>query len=142
MLKKTPKLEIVGDYAKEYVISEDGKDWTFTLNDDFKFSNGEPVTSEDVKFTYDMLKEDGVNWDLSFLREVEIVDDHTIYPAADHGGIPSAVSPRDHSRGIYHLYRLWTVRTDTVHRLDPVGGCGPYLCWGMVAGGVSGRSPY
>ncbi len=64
------------------------------------------------------------------------------YPAADHGGIPSAVSPRDHSQGIYHLYRLWAVRTDTVHRLDSVGGCGPYLCWGLVAGGVSGRSPY
>lgn len=78
MLKKTPGLDIVGDYAKEYSVSDDGTAWTFSLNDDFKFSNGEPVTAEDVKFTYDMLKEDGVNWDLSFLEEVEIVDEHTM----------------------------------------------------------------
>lgn len=75
LLKKTSKLEIVGDYAKDYEVSDDGLTWKFYLNDNFKFSNGEPVTAEDVKFTYEMLKEDGTNWDLNFLKEIEIKDD-------------------------------------------------------------------
>lgn len=78
LLKKTPQLEIVGDFAKEFEVSEDGLIWTFHLDDNFKFSNGEDVTAEDVKFTYEMLKEDGVNWDLSFLKKVEIKDDKTM----------------------------------------------------------------
>lgn len=78
LLKKTSDLKIVGDYAKEYQVSDDGLTWTFHLNDNFKFSNGEDVTPEDVKFTYEMLKKDGINWDLSFLEKIEIQDDKTI----------------------------------------------------------------
>lgn len=78
LLKKTSELEIVGDYAKEYEVSDDGLIWTFYLNDNFKFSNGAPVTAEDVKFTYEMLKEDGVSWDLSFLTEIEVKDEKTM----------------------------------------------------------------
>src|SRR5690606_39174104 len=32
-------------------ISEDGRTYTFTLRDDVKFTDGEPLTSEDVVFT-------------------------------------------------------------------------------------------
>ena len=39
-----------GDFAKDYTISDDGLVWNFNLHDDFKFSNGEPVTAEDVSF--------------------------------------------------------------------------------------------
>lgn len=78
LLKKTSELEIVGDFAKKYEVSDDGLTWTFNLNDNFKFSNGEPVTADDVKFTYEMLKEDGTNWDLNFLKEIEIKDDKTM----------------------------------------------------------------
>ena len=58
LLKKTPELDIVGDYAKSYDVSENGKTWTFHLNDNFKFSNGEKVTAEDVKFTYEAMKKE------------------------------------------------------------------------------------
>ena len=78
LLKKTPDLKIAGDYAKDFQVSGDGLTWTFALQDNFKFSNGEPVTPEDVKFTYEMLKKDGINWDLSFLKEVEIIDGSTL----------------------------------------------------------------
>lgn len=78
LLKKTPQLDIVGDYAKKHEVSEDGLTWTFHLNDNYKFSNGESVTAEDVKFTYEMLKEHGMNWDLNFLDKIEIVDPQKI----------------------------------------------------------------
>ncbi|RXZ69298.1 ABC transporter substrate-binding protein [Fusobacterium necrophorum] len=72
LLRRTADLEIVGDFAKNYTVSDDGLVWTFDLHDDFKFSNGEPVTAEDVKFSYEMLKEDGKHWDLDFIDKIEI----------------------------------------------------------------------
>lgn len=72
LLRRTADLEIVGDFAKNYTVSDDGVVWTFDLHDDFKFSNGEPVTAEDVKFSYEMLKEDGKHWDLDFIDKIEI----------------------------------------------------------------------
>ncbi|MBQ9239261.1 MAG: ABC transporter substrate-binding protein [Treponema sp.] len=72
LLRRTADLEIVGDFAKEYNISHDGLVWTFDLHDDFKFSNGEFVTAEDVKFSYEMLKADGRHWNLAFIDSIEI----------------------------------------------------------------------
>ncbi len=39
--------------AKSWTTSPDGKTWTFTLNDNVKFHDGMPLTSDDVKFTFD-----------------------------------------------------------------------------------------
>lgn len=72
LLRRTAKLEIVGDLAKDYTVSRDGLVWTFNLHNDFKFSNGETVTAEDVKFSYEMLKEDGRHWGLSFIDNIVI----------------------------------------------------------------------
>ncbi|WP_064607363.1 ABC transporter substrate-binding protein [Streptobacillus moniliformis] len=72
LLKRNTDLEIVGDLAKEYNISKDGLTWTFNLHDNFKFSNGEIVTAEDVKFTFEMLKNDGRRWDLSFIDKIDV----------------------------------------------------------------------
>lgn len=71
-------LQFVGDLAQSYSVSPDALTWTFPLRDDVKFSNGEPVTAEDVKFTYDMLKEDGIKFDLSFVKSVEIENGNTV----------------------------------------------------------------
>lgn len=38
--------------AKEWKVSEDGKTYTFTLNQGVKFSDGTELTAEDVAFTY------------------------------------------------------------------------------------------
>lgn len=78
LLRRTADLEIVGDFAKDYTVSNDGLVWSFELHDDFKFSNGEPVTAEDVKFSYEMLKEDGRHWDLEFLDKIEIPEANRI----------------------------------------------------------------
>ncbi|OMG47719.1 nickel ABC transporter substrate-binding protein [Paenibacillus macerans] len=71
-------LNFIGDLAKSYSVSADGLTWTFPLREDVKFSSGEPVTAEDVKFTYEMLKEDGIKFDLSFVKSIEIADGNTI----------------------------------------------------------------
>src|SRR5581483_451241 len=43
--------------AKEWKLGDDGKTWTFTLQDGAKWHDGQPVTSEDVAFTYNKIKE-------------------------------------------------------------------------------------
>ena len=45
------KLSFQGDLATEWVCSDDGLTWTFTLRDDVVFSDGEPLTASDVAFT-------------------------------------------------------------------------------------------
>ena len=41
----------------QWEVSEDGKDITFKLKQDMKFSDGEPVTADDVIFTYRFLSD-------------------------------------------------------------------------------------
>ncbi|KQQ05616.1 MULTISPECIES: ABC transporter substrate-binding protein [unclassified Rathayibacter] len=38
--------------ATEWTASEDAKTWTFTLRDDATFTDGTPVTAEDVRFSF------------------------------------------------------------------------------------------
>lgn len=78
LLKPTKDLTFVGDLAKTFETSKDGYTWTFKIRNDAKFSNGDPVTIEDVLFTYEMLKEDGIAFDLSFVEKIEITGKHSI----------------------------------------------------------------
>ena len=42
---------IIPNVASDWDISEDGMTYTFTLRDDVKFSNGDPLTASDVVFS-------------------------------------------------------------------------------------------
>jgi peptide/nickel transport system substrate-binding protein len=49
--------KIQGNVLRDYKVSEDGKTITFNLREGMKWSDGEPVTTEDIRFTYeDILK--------------------------------------------------------------------------------------
>src|SRR5438105_10667482 len=66
--------------AKEWKISPDGKEYTFTLRDDVKFASGNPVTAEDVKFSLLRLKNIKGNpgWMMDPLKEVQVIDKTTV----------------------------------------------------------------
>jgi peptide/nickel transport system substrate-binding protein len=49
--------ELVPALAREWVVSDDGLVWTFTLRDGVRFHNGEPLTSADVKATFERLRD-------------------------------------------------------------------------------------
>jgi peptide/nickel transport system substrate-binding protein len=53
-LSKFP--EIVGDLAKSWTVAPDKKTYTFKLQEGVKFHDGTPLTSADVKATYDRLR--------------------------------------------------------------------------------------
>lgn len=44
--------QIVPGMAKEYTLSEDDLTYTFTLRDDIKWSNGDPITAHDFEFAW------------------------------------------------------------------------------------------
>jgi len=47
----------IGEAAEDWEISEDGTTYTFTLREGNTFSDGEPVTAEDVVFTYMLISD-------------------------------------------------------------------------------------
>jgi len=44
------------DLAESYAVSEDGQTWTVKLNPDAKWSDGKPLTSDDVVFTVELIQ--------------------------------------------------------------------------------------
>ena len=44
-------LDIIPDLAESWEVSDDGKTYTFNLRNGIKFSNGDPVTAEDFKWS-------------------------------------------------------------------------------------------
>lgn len=47
--------EIHPYFAHSYTISEDGTEWTFTLNEGLTCHDGEPLTAEDVAYSWDRM---------------------------------------------------------------------------------------
>ena len=78
LLKINKEIGTEGDLAEDYQIREDGLIYTFNLRDDVKFSDGKPVTAEDVVFTYETAKETGASVDLTMMDKVEALDDTTV----------------------------------------------------------------
>ncbi len=75
--------EIDGWLAESYEANEALDEWTVTLREGTEWSDGTPLTSEDVVFTINMLKEYApqLNWSGAVARwveSVEAVDDRTI----------------------------------------------------------------
>ena len=52
------------DLATDMNVSDDGMTWTVTIRDDVKFTDGEPLTAEDVAFTYNTLPSTIPLWNL------------------------------------------------------------------------------
>lgn len=65
------KMNIENDLATNYQVSPDGKTWTFTLRKDADFTDGTPVTAEDVAFTLDKIKKSASEIDLTFVDHVK-----------------------------------------------------------------------
>lgn len=72
--------KIVPSLADSYTVSDDGLVYTFTLHKDVKFASGNPVTAEDVKFSWMRLK--NIKGNPSFYADqigsIEAVDDLTL----------------------------------------------------------------
>lgn len=71
-------LTIGYDLATGYTVSEDGLTWTVTIRDDVSFTDGEPLTAEDVAFTYNTVKSSSSVNDFTMLDYAEATDETTV----------------------------------------------------------------
>lgn len=70
--------ELNYDLAEDYTVSEDGFVWTVTIRDDVKFADQEPLTADDIVFTFETAKKSGSVVDLNQLKEISALDDTTV----------------------------------------------------------------
>ncbi|MCQ6266326.1 ABC transporter substrate-binding protein [Fictibacillus sp. WQ 8-8] len=82
LLKFNEKQEIVGDLAKSWEVSKNGKVWTFKLKKGVKFQDGEDFNAEAVKKSFDRFlnKDNGLAQYQSYemIKEVKVIDDYTV----------------------------------------------------------------
>ncbi|MDO4267640.1 MAG: ABC transporter substrate-binding protein [Eubacteriales bacterium] len=74
----TPDLKIDYDLATSMEASEDGLTWTVDIRGDVRFTDGEPLTAEDVAFTYNTMRDTSSVNDFTMLKEAEAVDEDTV----------------------------------------------------------------
>ncbi len=82
LVKYDKDLNLTGDLAERWDISEDGLEIVFHLRKNVKWHDGEPFTSGDVKFTYDSLLDPTVrtpySGDFEMVEEMRVIDDYTV----------------------------------------------------------------
>jgi peptide/nickel transport system substrate-binding protein len=75
-------LEYIPNMAESYNISDDGLTFTFNLRQDMKWSDGEPITAQDFKWSYDQVinPDNGYPYisQLEFIESYEALDDYTL----------------------------------------------------------------
>ncbi len=69
--------------AEKWEISKDGKTYTFWLRKNLQFHDGQPITAEDVKFSFDMIFEPKYKAQhlipyYEGIAKVDVIDPHTV----------------------------------------------------------------
>ncbi|MGI3780229.1 MAG: ABC transporter substrate-binding protein [Janthinobacterium lividum] len=94
--------------AESYKLSADKLTWTFTLKQGVKFSNGDPMTSADVKFSLDKARATKGGWEFLdvAIKSVDAPDPSTVVIKtkyawapllADLANFSNAVLPKDYA---------------------------------------------
>lgn len=106
------------DLATDYQVSGDGLEYIIQLREDVLFSDGEPLTAEDVVFTFETAKTSGSVIDLSNLEQVETTDEYEV----------TFTLKQPESTFISHLTSIGIVPEhayDEMYNENPIGS-GPY----------------
>jgi peptide/nickel transport system substrate-binding protein len=74
LVKPMPAGDTTPSLAESWTVSKDGLTYEFVLRKGTKFHNGDPVTAEDVKFSFDRYRGAAAKLLKDRVREVQIVD--------------------------------------------------------------------
>ncbi len=118
--------EIVGALAEEWDISDDGLVYTFRLRDNTGFSDGTPVTADDVVFSFERMQAGEImSGLLSVLDGVEAEDDRTVvFTLTQPYQVFPEIIGRPGSAGI--LSRA-AVEADPDYFTEPTDTSGPFV---------------
>ncbi len=74
LLRRDPALRTEPDLATTWTLSEDRLTWTIAIRSDARFSDGTPVTAEDVAFTFRQAAVSAGSADLTILERATVLD--------------------------------------------------------------------
>ncbi|MDY5051022.1 MAG: peptide-binding protein [Candidatus Mucispirillum faecigallinarum] len=126
LVKYDKDLNLVGDLAERWEISDDKKVFTFYLKKGVKWHDGVEFTADDVKFTYEFMISDDTptayDGDFRAVESVEVVDKYTVKVT-----YKEALSPALASWGIWMMPRhaLKDKPSKSPLQRKPIG-TGPY----------------
>jgi peptide/nickel transport system substrate-binding protein len=115
--------------AKSWEVSDDGLTWTFYLNEDLSWSDGEPVTAEDVAFSINYVIDNDISaftTATQFIEKAVVVDPATVQvictkPKANLLGVTLFVVPE-------HIWSKLSPKDATTkfENPPPIIGDGPF----------------
>ncbi|MDD5680266.1 MAG: peptide-binding protein [Candidatus Omnitrophica bacterium] len=121
-------LNIIGDIARRWDISEDGTEITFFLKKNVRWHDGVPLTARDVKFTFETILDPKstcpYSSDFMDIESIDVIDDYTVRFRYSKPYAP-ALSKLGMSVVPEHLLRGEDL-VKTKFKREPVG-CGPYI---------------
>ncbi len=124
--------ELVPRLAESMEVSDDELTFSYTLRDDIYFHDGEPVTTEDVKWTFEwMMDEDytgvrAANW--VSIEEIEIEDERTIHFHFEEVDAPALIRVSTWAISPKHVFEGTPIAELEEHpnvTQEPIGA-GPY----------------
>lgn len=140
-------LSLQPSLATEWESSDDGLEWRFTIRDDVTWSDGEPLTADDLAFTYSRVLGKGpesATWKswLAGVTEVEAPDDTTLVMTLSRPNsvlpmVPIPIVPQHVWSGVTgeQMKSFAAEPTDG----EPVVGSGPFRLVEGTAGGSTYR---
>src|SRR5262245_60737798 len=78
LVRPLPGSKMAPSLAESWSESPDGLTYEFKLRRGLKFHNGDPVTAEDVKFSYERYRGAGAKEFQARVRQVDVVDPLTV----------------------------------------------------------------
>jgi peptide/nickel transport system substrate-binding protein len=78
LVKSMPGRPFLPSLAQEYTVADDFTSANFVLREGLTFHDGSPLTTEDVKFTFENYSGTGADTLQSLTSEIEIIDDLSI----------------------------------------------------------------
>jgi peptide/nickel transport system substrate-binding protein len=117
--------------AEEWVESDDGLTWTFTIREGVEWSDGEPLTAEDVAYTYQLLIEnEGIHdWNVNFAGNLASAEapDETTFVLTLHEPAPADILGSDLAIVPKHVWETYDdPADDSANDALPIVGSGPF----------------